>query len=59
MGEESEKTAGGAEKELEVAKEAEEEEERFAEPHVAELRRKPKDPRSAARWNIISRLLFM
>lgn len=58
MGEESEKTAGGAEKELEVAKEAEEEE-RFAEPHVAELRRKPKDPRSAARWNIISRLLFM
>lgn len=58
MGEESEKAAGGAEKELEVAKEAEEEE-RFVEPHVAELRRRPKDPRSAARWNIISRLLFM
>jgi ATP-binding cassette subfamily C (CFTR/MRP) protein 4 len=53
MDEGSGKTAGGTEKEAEAA-----EEEGFAEPPVAELRRKPKDPRTAARWNIISRLLF-
>ena len=56
MDEGSGKTAVGAEKEAEAA---EEEEEGFAEPPVAELRRKPKDPRTAARWNIVSRLLFM
>jgi ATP-binding cassette subfamily C (CFTR/MRP) protein 4 len=55
MDEGSGKTAGGGtEKEAEAA-----EEEGFAEPPVAELRRKPKDPRTAARWNFISRLLFI
>ena len=45
--------------EAEVEEEEEEEEERFEQPPVAELRRKPKDPRSAAGWNIFSRLMFV
>lgn len=50
------RTGKAAEKEEEAAGE---EEEGFEQPPIAELRRKPKDPRTAARWNIISRLLFM
>lgn len=45
----------------EAAAEADEIEEfeAYAHPPVAELRHTPKDPRTKARWNIISRLLFM
>ncbi len=35
------------------------EEEELESPHVAELRRQPKDPRTKAKYNIFSRLLFL
>ena len=54
----AEGSKAAAEKEAEAAEE-EEEEKAFERPHVAELRRSPKDPRLKARWNIFSRLLFM
>ena len=45
----------------EKAQEAEEDEyfESFTQPPVAEIRHVPKDPRTKARWNLVSRLLFM
>ena len=45
---------------LEKGTEAEEEEiaAAFARPPVAELQHTPKDPRTAAGWNVFSRLLF-
>ena len=51
--------AEGSKAAAEKEAEAEEEQEAFERPHVAELRRSPKDPRLKARWNIFSRLLFM
>ena len=42
----------------EKAAEAKEEERTADQPPVAELRHVPKDPRTKARWNILSRLLF-
>ena len=46
----AEKAAEAEEEELEAA---------YAQPHTAEIRHVPKDPRTKARWNIVSRLLFM
>ena len=44
----------------EKAAEAEEEEcAAYNQPPVTELRHIPKDPRTKARWNVFSRLLFM
>ena len=46
----AEKTAEAEKEELEAA---------YAQPHIAEIHHVPKDPRTKARWNFVSRLLFM